>query len=156
MIETVPFSYTLPNLKPTKIPSSRYRLIYLLIVVVVVSLGLSVRKMAAYLPDTVNIYLGDILWALMVYMLIRLVSFRVSIKTVAVLGLSFCFLIEMSQLYHSEWIDNIRKTTLGALVLGFGFLWSDLLAYTLGILAGVIVDYFLYNFLRNKSKFTKK
>lgn len=125
-----------------------------MIVVVVVSLGLSVRKMTAYLPDTVNIYLGDILWALMVYMLIRLVSFRFSIKTVAVLGLSFCFLIETSQLYHSEWIDNIRNTTLGALVLGFGFLWSDLLAYSLGILTGVLVDYYLYNSLRNKANAT--
>ena len=34
--------------------------------------------------------------------------------------------VEESQLYHASWIDSIRGTTLGALVLGHGFLWSDL------------------------------
>ena len=62
------------------------------------------------------------------------------IKIVAVIGLTFCYLIEISQLYHATWIDNIRRTTLGGLILGYGFLWSDLVAYSLGIVVGIIVD----------------
>lgn len=138
-------------MKPTKTPSNSYRLLYLLIVIVVILLGLSARKMAAHLPELVNLYLGDILWALMAYMMIRLVFLHFSIKRVAILGLAFCFLIEISQLYHSPWIDSIRNTTLGALVLGFGFLWSDLLAYSLGISAGILIDYLLYPYSSNKS-----
>ena len=38
------------------------------------------------------------------------------------------------------WIDNIRKTTLGGLVLGYVFSWSDLLGYAIGISVGVIID----------------
>ena len=41
-------------------------------------------------------------------------------------------------LYHAPWIDNLRQTTLGGLVLGFGFLWSDIFCYTIGIIIGVI------------------
>ena len=48
--------------------------------------------------------------------------------------------IEISQLYHAAWIDAIRNTTLGGLILGFGFLWSDLVCYTIGIIVGAIID----------------
>ncbi len=33
-----------------------------------------------------------------------------------------------------------RHTTLGGLILGFGFLWSDLVCYALGVELGVLVD----------------
>ncbi|MEC1172420.1 DUF2809 domain-containing protein, partial [Bacillus paralicheniformis] len=39
-------------------------------------------------------------------------------------------------LYHAPWIDAIRAVPLGGLILGYGFLCSDLLAYVLGISAG--------------------
>ncbi|MBX4263940.1 DUF2809 domain-containing protein [Clostridium estertheticum] len=61
-------------------------------------------------------------------------------KIVAIIGISFCYLIEISQLYHSSFIDNIRETTLGGLVLGYVFSWSDFLGYAIGILVGVILD----------------
>jgi hypothetical protein len=54
------------------------------------------------------------------------------------LGLSF--LVEISQLYHAPWTDSIRQTTLGGLVLGFGFLWSDLACYSVGIAVGVVAE----------------
>ena len=44
----------------------------------------------------------------------------------------FFYGIELSQLYHALWIDAIRNTTLGGLIIGFGFLWSDLVCYTIG------------------------
>ena len=52
----------------------------------------------------------------------------------------FSYSIEISQLYHAPWIDSIRNTTLGGLILGFGFLWSDLVCYTIGIIIGIIID----------------
>ena len=61
-------------------------------------------------------------------------------RVACVLALVFSYLIEISQLYHAPWIDAIRATALGGLVLGFGFLWSDILCYTVGVLLGIIVD----------------
>ena len=55
----------------------------------------------------------------------------------------FCYGIEVSQLYHAEWIDSIRATTLGGLVLGYGFLWSDLVAYTIGVGVGFLFEFIL-------------
>ncbi|MGC1717640.1 MAG: DUF2809 domain-containing protein [Isosphaeraceae bacterium] len=43
-------------------------------------------------------------------------------------------------MYHAPWIDSIRQTTLGGLILGFGFLWSDLACYAVGVVLGVLVD----------------
>ena len=42
--------------------------------------------------------------------------------------------------YHAPWIDSIRQTTLGGLILGFGFLWSDLACYAAGVGLGVILE----------------
>jgi len=91
------------------------------------------RRMTAYIPDIIDLFLGDSLWALMVYLFVRILFGNRPIKKAASISILFCFAIELSQLYHSPWIDTIRRTTLGGLILGYGFLWSDLAAYLLGI-----------------------
>jgi len=116
------------------------RLSYLLMAFIVICLGLLSRRMSAYIPDLVDLFLGDSLWALMIYFFIRMIFIKLPLEKVAYIGILFCFIIELSQLYHSNWIDAIRETTLGGLVLGYGFLWSDLAAYMLGIGFGIIID----------------
>ena len=112
------------------------RLRYLLLTLGVVVLGLLSRKTSICSIDFVIMYVGDVLWAMMVYFGCRLLF--VSLKKSASFGvaLSFSYLIEVSQLYHAPWIDSIRATTLGGLVLGFGFLWSDIACYTVGVTLG--------------------
>ena len=56
------------------------------------------------------------------------------------LAMAFSVAVELSQLYHAPWIDSIRHTTLGGLILGFGFVWSDLVCYALGVGLGVLVE----------------
>lgn len=48
-------------------------------------------------------------------------------------ALGCCFALELSQLWHPEWLDAVRATPFGALVLGRGFIWSDLVAYAVGV-----------------------
>jgi hypothetical protein len=116
---------------------ARNRIVYLISVAIVMVLGLSSRKYAGYLPEYINTYLGDALWAVMIYLFAALLLKNRKPSLIALLSLSFCYLNEISQLYHAPWIDAIRNTRLGGLVLGFGFLWSDIIAYTMGI--GVIL-----------------
>ncbi|MDM5188668.1 DUF2809 domain-containing protein [Bacillus sp. DX4.1] len=118
----------------------RNRVIYAILIIVVIILGLSSRKMANLLPDVLNAYVGDALWALMIFSGFGFVFRRMEAKKVALISIVFCYLIELSQLYHANWIDNIRETTLGGLVLGYGFLWSDLLAYAIGIGTGLVIE----------------
>ena len=132
----------------------RNRLLYSVMTVIVIILGLGSRMLAKVLPAFLNIYLGDALWALMIFIGFGFIFRRRGTKIVALIGISFCYLIELSQLYHVNWIDNIRKTALGGLVLGYVFSWSDLLGYAIGTLVGVIIDNLLGVIQRRKE--TKK
>ncbi|WP_242213294.1 DUF2809 domain-containing protein [Bacillus cereus group sp. BfR-BA-01383] len=120
--------------------TNRNRSLYAVFTVVVIILGLSSRKFAFALPDLLNDYLGDALWALMIFTGFGFLFPKIETKKLAIISLIFCYGIEISQLYHAEWIDSIRATTLGGLVLGYGFLWSDLVAYTIGVGVGMFCE----------------
>ncbi|MGA5660639.1 DUF2809 domain-containing protein [Bacillus bombysepticus] len=120
--------------------TKRNRVVYALFTIVVIILGLSSRKFAFALPHLLNDYLGDALWALMIFTGFGFLFPKTETKKLAFISLMFCYGIEASQLYHAEWIDSIRVTTLGGLVLGYGFLWSDLVAYTIGVGVGILCE----------------
>ncbi|WP_242262848.1 DUF2809 domain-containing protein [Bacillus cereus group sp. BfR-BA-01511] len=123
--------------------TKRNRLLYATFTIIVIILGLSSRKFAFALPELLNDYLGDALWALMIFIGFGFLFPKIETKKLAFISLIFCCGIEMSQLYHAEWIDNIRATALGGLVLGYGFLWSDLVAYTIGVGVGFLFEFIL-------------
>lgn len=120
--------------------TTRNRLLYGLLVVVTVVLGLASRRFGRWLPAWVAAYAGDALWALLVFWLLGIGWPRSSGKRLALGALGFAFLIEVSQLYHAAWLDAARQTTLGSLVLGHGFLWSDLLCYAVGVAFGYLAE----------------
>ena len=116
------------------------RLLYLGAIILCIILGLASRKYSFILPPVVSENAGDTIWAMMVYFGFRFLFVQKGLATAAILSLLFSFGIEFSQLYQSEWIIQIRNTTLGALVLGKGFLLIDLLRYTMGIIFAVLID----------------
>ncbi|KAF1680774.1 DUF2809 domain-containing protein [Bacillus mexicanus] len=123
----------------------RNRWIYAALTFVIIGLGLGSRTFSSVLPDIVNTYLGDSLWAAMIFTGCGFLFQKLKTMRTGIISLSFCFIIEFSQLYHAEWIDRIRDTTLGGLVLGYGFLWSDIEAYTMGIAASAAIELFVLN-----------
>ncbi|HDR7438181.1 MULTISPECIES: DUF2809 domain-containing protein [Bacillus] len=123
--------------------TKRNRLLYAMFTIIVIILGLSSRKFAFVLPALLNDYLGDALWALMIFTGFGFLFPKIKTRKLTFISLMFCCGIEVSQLYHAEWIDSVRATTLGGLVLGYGFLWSDLLAYTIGIGIGMFCEFLL-------------
>lgn len=108
------------------------RLKFILFALLLIPIGLATRSFG---NEFMKLYVGDSLWAMMIYFGFRFLFPNQSTKAFW-FALSFCYSIEISQLYHADWIDNIRQNRLGGLVLGFGFLWSDLVAYFVGILGG--------------------
>lgn len=118
----------------------RYRATITLLALLVVVLGLVSRSSAVPAASFVGRYSGDTLWALLVYLLVRwLLPEQPVIRAALSAGL-FALAVETSQLYHAPWLDAIRRTRPGHLVLGAGFLWSDLLCYSVGILIGALVE----------------
>jgi len=85
----------------------------------------------------------------MIYFLIRFLSLKTKLQKIAFVSLLVCYGIETLQLYQADWINEIRHTILGRLVLGKGFLWSDLLAYSFGITIAFLGDMYLIQ--KNKS-----
>jgi hypothetical protein len=121
----------------------RNRVTYLTAAIAVVVLGLSSRKYSRVLPEFVVSYGGDTLWALTAFLGVGMLFPKWSTLRVCVTALLFAFAIELSQLYHSPWIDQIRRTMPGGFILGYGFLWSDLLCYVVGISLGCTLEMLL-------------
>jgi hypothetical protein len=122
-------------------PLARHPLVWILLIALTCCLGIGSRRHAAHLPEFVVQYTGDTCWALALFLVLGLVLPRASSGRIAALTLAGSFLVEVSQLYHAPWIEAVRQTTLGGLVLGFGFLWSDLACYVVGIGLGILVEW---------------
>ncbi len=122
-------------------PVWQRRLIYFVSAVAVGALGLASRRYGTNLPVFVAEYAGDTLWALLVFLGISVVRPTARVSHRGAMALAFAYAIEFSQLYHAPSIDAVRRTTLGGLVLGFGFLRSDLVCYTFGVAMGAMIDY---------------
>jgi hypothetical protein len=114
------------------------RLSYFLIFTAVIALGLLSR--GSYVPAIIYPYLGDVLYAVMMYFLLAFLYPQKSAQFLFLVSLSICFGIEFSQLYQADWIVDLRKQKLVALILGSGFLWSDVLAYIVGASASLIIQ----------------
>jgi hypothetical protein len=116
------------------------RLTVLGLAVLVLLLGLASRSRSVPWPPFFAAYAGDTLWALLVFLLLRFVAPTRPALHVAGAALAFSFAVEVSQLYQAPWLNAVRGTLPGRLVLGAGFLWSDLVCYTAGVLAGLGLD----------------
>jgi hypothetical protein len=116
---------------------------FFILIIATIIIGLLSRHFT-FIP----LFVGDILWATMVYFIVRFLFVYKEIKFVIITSMLFCYAIEFSQLYKAPWIDNLRHTLFGRLVLGDTFLWGDLLSYTFGIAIGVLIDILLR---RNKT-----
>ena len=119
----------------------RNRITYVVGILLVILLGLASRSESLSIPSIIKEYAGDSLWALAAYLMVDFLFPRFSIRKVAIIAGLFSLTIEVSQLYHAPWLDYIRRLRLGGLVLGFGFSWSDLVCYAVGISIGVALDW---------------
>jgi hypothetical protein len=97
------------------------------------------RIYAEELPDFVANYAGDTIYAVCVFWSCRLVFTRYKLVTITFITLTLCILIETLQLYQSAWMQAIRKTPPFGLLLGYGFLWSDLICYAVGTLIALAI-----------------
>jgi len=103
-------------------------------------LGLATRRFPAAFPELVARFGGDALWAAMMLWLVALCRRAAAPSQVAISALAVAWAVEFSQLYQASWIQAIRATRSGALVLGQGFLWSDLVSYAIGVMLAAALD----------------
>ncbi|PCK77359.1 MULTISPECIES: DUF2809 domain-containing protein [Rhizobium] len=122
--------------------SSRLQVRRLAAVLVVIALGLALRRFgyAAGLPFVLVKYGGSALWGAMVDLLVALIVARPGPAVIAVMALFIAISVELFRLYHTPWLDAFRLTTAGALLLGRIFSPWNILAYAVGIAAAYLFD----------------
>lgn len=128
----------------------RSRLLYVALGGVVIGLGLYSRSASSVLPPFIAAYAGDTLWALLVVFVLGWLFPQLAVGRLLLTAAAFALAIELSQLYHAPWLDHWRTQRLVRLVLGQGFLWSDLLCYAVGIAIGGLFELAHAQFVRRQ------
>lgn len=118
----------------------RSRLVVFVLALLTVGLGFASRRFPGSIPDFVKLYAGDALWAMLAFWVLAFLFPRADTLALFFGALFISFAAEASQLYRTPWLDAMRSTRLGALVLGQGFLLSDLASYTVGAIVAALLD----------------
>lgn len=105
-----------------------------------IALGMASRKIPALFPAALGKYPGDVLWTLMVFTALAAARPAITTTRLTAYALAISCAVEFSQLYRAPWIDAIRATSVGHLILGSRFSWRDLAAYAVGAAIGMLAD----------------
>ena len=140
----------MPQFGRNTIPVLRLRVLYFPFILLAFVAGLTTHVLKRHLPGFVGENLPDTMWALWVFLMIAFIWPRVGTVRAAGYALLFAYLTEFSQIYHAPGLDRFRATTIGHLILGDTFQWSDLGCYTVGILTGAALDVWLRHRYRQR------
>ncbi|MBW4538131.1 MAG: DUF2809 domain-containing protein [Myxacorys chilensis ATA2-1-KO14] len=113
-----------------------YRVALLVSILFIIPLGYGVRFSQGWLPNGLHDPLGsfayEVFWILLVQLLYpKIPPLRIAIAV----SLATCA-IEVLQLWQPLWLQTIRATLPGRLVLGNTFSWSDFPPYFIGSTIG--------------------
>jgi hypothetical protein len=112
----------------------------LLLLAAVIVLGLGSRIYADLLPAAIARYGGDTLWATAAFMALSIVWPGARTHWLAAAAALISLAVELSQLFHPAWLERVRRWPGAPLLLGYGFLASDLLCYAAGVALGAAID----------------
>ena len=85
-------------------------------------------------------YIGDFLVVILIYCFIRS-FFNVSVIATAIGTLLFAFLLEVLQYFKLVELLGVENSKLARVIFGSSFEWIDLVAYTLGILVVILIEW---------------
>lgn len=131
-----------PEIRPRNRPAHTIALL------IIIALGLASRRHGVHLPALLHKSAGDILWATAIFLLIGILRPLTPTRRVAAVTLAFSICDEFSQAYHVPWLDAIRSTPVGHLVLGSDFYWGDITCYILGVAIGLVIEQLLLSLRR--------
>jgi hypothetical protein len=95
---------------------------------------------AVYVRDLfVRPYVGDYLVVMLVYCAVR-TFIKAPVLRLAIGVLLFAYLIELLQYFRLVNMLGLQDNIVAKTVIGYGFEWKDMLAYTLGILTVLFLE----------------
>ena len=111
----------------------RFFLLSILFFVIEVLIALYVKD------DFVRPYVGDYLVVMLIYCAVRTFIKANPVK-IAIAVLLFAYLIEILQYFRIVDRLGLSGNPVAKTVIGYGFEWWDMLAYTLGVLTILVVE----------------
>lgn len=115
------------------------RIFYCISFIFLTWLALATRSHHQWFPPLIVQYGGDIIWAGMFLFFLRMIFLHITLWKLALINYALGAADEFSQLYRAPWANAVRATTIGRLLFGAGFLWSDILCYAIGTLLAFII-----------------
>jgi hypothetical protein len=91
-------------------------------------------------PGVLAEHAGDGLWAAAVFFGLTLVWPQARSRHLGWATVGIAAIVEFSQCLDWQWLVAVRSTRPGALLLGQGFLWADVIAYACGVVLAVVGD----------------
>ena len=124
----------------TPLTQPRSRITLTIALAIIIPLGLASRKFSDQIPAFVADHAGGFLWTIAIYLALAFLAPRWSPLKLFLFAFGISVAVELSQLIDVAWLNALRKTLPGRLLLGAGFLWIDLLRYFCGALFAFAVD----------------
>lgn len=112
----------------------RFFLLTVLLFIIEVLIALYVRD------NFVRPYVGDYLVVMLIYCAVRTFIKANPVKIVVAV-LLFAYLVEVLQYLRIVDRLGLAGNQLAKTVIGYGFEWADMLAYTLGVLTIVLIEW---------------
>lgn len=122
------------------VPDRRRRPRWLVAVLLAATIALGLLSRRYPLPGILAEYTGDALYATAAYWGFALLAAAARAPILAVIAFVACLLVECSQMLSWPWLQDLRATSVGRLLLGSGFKWPDLVAYAVGVSVAATVD----------------
>jgi Protein of unknown function (DUF2809) len=113
----------------------RQRLVFLVNILAIVPLGYAIR-FSHILPEYFHDVGGSIAYQILLMLLVLFIYPSANLRLTAIWACVVSCAIESLQLYQPPWLQAIRATLPGRLILGTTFLWSDFPAYFVGSYLG--------------------
>ena len=125
----------------------RQKIIYLTLFIFCTWLALATRSHHEWFPHLVVVYGGDIIWAGMFVFFLRIFFTKPPLWKLALINYALGVVDEVSQLNQSPFMLYLRSFTLGRLMLGVGFLWSDIVCYAIGTILGFCIAWLIEKYV---------
>lgn len=115
-----------------------YRVSLLISIVLIVPIGYIIRFSQGIVPEQINDSFGSLAYEIFWILLVQFFHPKASILWTAIAVCLTTCLIEFLQLWQPPFLQAIRATLPGRLVLGNTFSWSDFPPYFIGSFLGYL------------------
>jgi len=111
---------------------NRYRFILFLAIIIIIPLGLVSKFYKGPLDEWLNNYSGGIFYEIFWILLVILINPKIKPSIATIWVFMITALLEVMQLWHPPFLEAIRATLIGRLLIGTTFDWWDFPHYILG------------------------